>query len=283
MKAASCILKGQPIYGLIKDAGFYTVLSSFASRFPRLRDVLEADAMAGLGQNCADNPVAISDIVILPPIPNPRKIICVGLNYKKPYPVPGVELESDNIVLFGRNIDTFVGHESALEMPSGEAGDSYDFEGEIAAVIGTHCRNITADQALAHVAGYACMNEGSVRTWQKHSVYAGKNFVASGGWGPWLVTADEAGSVSDMNLVTRVNGKDMQASKGAQMIHSLDKVISYISEIMPLDPGDVIATGSPDGTGGSRNPTAFLVPGDQVEVEISGIGTLRNIVKSSQS
>jgi 2-keto-4-pentenoate hydratase/2-oxohepta-3-ene-1,7-dioic acid hydratase in catechol pathway len=121
-----------------------------------------------------------------------------------------------------------------------------------------------------------------VRTWQKHSVYAGKNFVASGGWGPWLVTADEAGSVSDMNLVTRVNGKDMQASTGAQMIHSLDKVISYISEIMPLDPGDVIATGSPDGTGGSRNPTAFLVPGDQVEVEISGIGTLRNTVKVSR-
>jgi 2-keto-4-pentenoate hydratase/2-oxohepta-3-ene-1,7-dioic acid hydratase in catechol pathway len=95
------------------------------------------------------------------------------------------------------------------------------------------------------------------------------------------VTADEAGSVSDMNLVTRVNGKDMQASTGAQMIHSLDKVISYISEIMPLDPGDVIATGSPDGTGGSRNPTAFLVPGDQVEVEISGIGTLKNTVKVS--
>ena len=283
MKVASCIFKGQPIYGLIKDAGFYPVLSSFASHFPHLRDVLEADAMADLDQNCANTPVALSDIVILPPIPNPRKIICVGLNYKKPYPVPGAELKSDNIVLFGRNIDTFVGHESALKMPSGDAGDSYDFEGEIAAVIGTHCRNITADQALAHVAGYACMNEGSVRAWQKHSVYAGKNFVASGGWGPWLVTADEAGSVSNMKLVARVNGKEMQSSTGAQMIHSLDKVISYISEIMPLDPGDVIATGSPDGTGGSRNPTAFLVPSDQVEVEISGIGTLRNTVKASQS
>lgn len=283
MKLASCIFKGQPTYGLVKDAGFYPVLSSFASRFTHLRDVLEADAMADLCENSATDSVALSDIVILPPIPNPRKIICVGLNYIKPYPVPGAELKSDNIVLFGRNIDTFVGHESTLEMPFGEAGDSYDFEGEIAAVIGTHCRSVMADHALAHVVGYACMNEGSVRAWQKHSVYAGKNFVASGGWGPWLVTADEAGSLPDMKLVTRVNGKEMQSSTGAQMIHSLDKVISYISEIMPLDPGDVIATGSPDGTGGSRNPTAFLVPGDEVEVEISGIGTLRNTVEASRS
>ena len=283
MKLASCIFKGQPTYGLIKVGGFHPVLSSFALRFPHLRAVLKVDVMADLVENCAKDPVALSDIVILPPIPNPCKIICVGLNYKKPYPVPGVELKSENIVLFGRNIDTFIGHESSLEMPCGEAGESYDFEGEIAAVIGTRCRNITADQALPRVAGYACMNEGSVRAWQEHSVYAGKNFVASGGWGPWLVTSDEAGSVSDMKLVTRVNGKEMQSSTGAQMIHSLDKVISYISEIMPLDPGDVIATGSPDGTGGSRNPTAFLMPGDQIEVEISGIGTLRNTVEVRRS
>ena len=283
MRVASFIFKGQPIYGMIKDAGIYPVLSSFASRFPSLRDVLEADAMADLSQSCVNDPVELPDIVNLPPIPNPRKIICVGLNYKKPYPVPGEELKSDNIVLFGRNVDTFVGHERTLEIPRGLAGDSYDFEGEIAAVIGTNCRNIAADKALAHVAGYACMNEGSVRAWQKHSIYAGKNFVATGGWGPWLVTADESGSVSHMKLVTRVNGKEMQSSTGAQMIHSLDNVISYISEIMPLDPGDVIATGSPDGTGGSRSPNAYLVPGDQVEVEISGIGTLRNTVGLSRS
>ena len=283
MKFSSCIIKGEQTYGLIKDAGFHQVLPSFALTFPHLRDVLEADAMADLAANSAEDLVALSDIVVLPPIPNPRKIICVGLNYKKPYPVPGVKIKSENIVLFGRNIDTFVGHEGALEMPSGGAGDSFDFEGEIAAVIGAHCRNVTADQALAHVAGYACMNEGSVRAWQNHSVYAGKNFVASGGWGPWLVTADEAGSVQDMKLVTRVNGKEMQSSTGAQMIHPLETVISYISKIMPLDPGDVIATGSPDGTGGSRKPTAFLLPGDEVEVEISGIGTLKNRVEVSQS
>lgn len=278
MKLASCILKGQPTYGLIEDTGFHPVLPNFASSFPHLRDVLDAGAMAKLGHSCATDSVAMGDIVIVPPIPNPRKIICVGLNYKKPYPVPGAVMQSDNIVLFGRNIDTFVGCDQLLEMPIGQAGESYDFEGEIAAVIGTHCHNIETNQALAHVAGYSCMNEGSVRAWQKHSIYAGKNFAASGAWGPWLVTADEAGPVLDMTLVTRVNGKVMQSTKGAQMIHPLDKVISYISQIMPLDPGDVIATGSPDGTGGSRNPTAFLLPGDRVEVEVSGLGMLQNLV-----
>ena len=282
MKLSSCIFNGEPTYGLIKDAGFHQVLPRFALRFPKLRDVLEANAISELAANSAEDIVALNDIVFLPPIPNPRKIICVGLNYKKPYPVPGAILKSDNIVLFGRNTDTFVGHEGVLELPSGLAGDSFDFEGEIAAVIGTHCRNITADQALAHVAGYACMNEGSVRAWQKHSVYAGKNFVASGGWGPWLVTADESGSVQDMKLVTRVNGKELQSSTGAKMIHPIEKIIAYISKIMPLNSGDVIATGSPDGTGGSRNPTTFLLPGDQVEVEISGLGILKNRVGARQ-
>ena len=282
MKLSSCIFNGEATYGLIKDAGFHQVLPRFALRFPKLRDVLEANAISELAANSAEDIVALNDIVVLPPIPNPRKIICVGLNYKKPYPVPGAILKSDNIVLFGRNTDTFVGHEGVLELPSGLAGDSFDFEGEIAAVIGTHCRNITADQALAHVAGYACMNEGSVRAWQKHSVYAGKNFVASGGWGPWLVTADESGSIRDMKLVTRINGKELQSSTGAKMIHPLEKIIAYISKIMPLNSGDVIATGSPDGTGGSRNPTTFLLPGDQVEVEISGLGILKNRVGARQ-
>lgn len=278
MKLASCILEGQPTYGLIEDMGFHPVLPNFVSSFPYLRDVLDAGAVDRLGRSCATDAVAVSDILILPPIPNPRKIICVGLNYKKPYPVPGAVMQSDDIVLFGRNIDTLVGCGQPLEMPLGPAGESYDFEGEIAAVIGAHCRNIAADQALAHVVGYSCMNEGSVRAWQKHSIYAGKNFVASGAWGPWLVTADEAGPVPDMTLVTRVNGKVKQSTTGAQMIHPLDKVISYISQIMPLDPGDVIATGSPDGTGGSRNPPAFLVPGDRVEVKVNGLGTLENLV-----
>ncbi len=283
MKLSSCIYKGQQTYGLIKDNGFHQVLPGYASKFPKLRDLLEADAISELASNSTENMVSLNDIVFLPPIPNPRKIICVGLNYEKPNPVPGAILKSEDIVLFGRNADTFVGHECLLEMPSGEAGYSFDFEGEIAAVIGTHCRNIAADWALAHVAGYSCMNEGSVRAWQRHSVYAGKNFFASGGWGPWLVTADEAGSVQDMKLVTRVNGEEMQSSNGAQMLHPLKKVISYISNIMPLNPGDVIATGSPDGTAASREPSNFLFPGDQVEVEISGIGTLRNEVAASQS
>jgi len=182
------------------------------------------------------------------------------------------------IVIFGRHDDTLVGHGAALEMPRGEAGRSYDFEGEIVAVIGRTCHHVTEAEALSHVAGYACMNEGSVRGWQKHSIHAGKNFLASGAWGPWLTTADEAGPVAAMTLVTRVNGIRMQQATGAEMIHPLPRLIAYLSAITRLNPGDVIATGSPDGTGGSRTPPAFLQPGDVVEVEIPTVGTLRNAV-----
>ena len=159
-----------------------------------------------------------------------------------------------------------------------EAGQSYDFEGEIVAVIGKTCRHVTEDAALSHVAGYACMNEGSVRGWQKHSIHAGKNFLASGAWGPWMTTAEEAGPLPEMQLTTRVNGKVSQQASAADMIHPLPNLIAYLSQITRLNPGDVIATGSPDGTGGSRKPPAFLHPGDVIEVEVSRLGTLRNRV-----
>lgn len=278
MRLASFFINGRQSYGMVTSGSVFEVTERFSATFPDLQSVLTVGRLSDIAKNCTSQAIDPSDFVLLPPIPAPSKIICVGLNYRKPYPVPGATFEADNIVIFGRHDDTLVGHDALLEMPQGEAAKSYDFEGEIVAVIGKTCRHVTKSDALSHVAGYSCMNEGSVRAWQKHSVHAGKNFLASGAWGPWLTTADEAGSVDRMELVTRVNGTIMQQATGADMIHSLPKLIAYLSNIARLNPGDVIATGSPDGTGGSRTPAAFLKPGDVIEVEIPTVGTLRNRV-----
>ena len=171
-----------------------------------------------------------------------------------------------------------VGNDADLELPSGKAAETYDFEGEIVAVIGKSGRFISKDDALKHIIGYSIMNEGSVRGWMKHSVHAGKNFHASGSWGPWITTVDEIDDFSSLKLETHVNGKLMQSALAGEMIFSLSELIAYFSNLLPIIPGDIIATGSPDGTGGSRNPTAFLNSGDCVEVSVDRIGTLKNYV-----
>ncbi len=278
MRLASFVLGGQPSYGIVSADGVHPVTPAFAARCPDLRSVLDQGLTDELASNCAEPALPLADVSWLPPIPSPSKIVCVGLNYRKPYPVAGVSVQSDEIVIFGRHDDSLVAHEAQLEYPHGEAAQSFDYEGEIVAVIGKTARHIEADGALAHVAGYSCMNEGSVRAWQKKSIHAGKNFHASGSWGPWIVTADDAGPIEDMRLTTRVNGEPRQQTTGSQMIHDLPKLIAFISHITQLNPGDVIATGSPDGTGGARTPPLFLRPGDIVEVEVSTIGTLRNRV-----
>lgn len=278
MKIASFLLNGRQTYGMVSSDGVHPVLPEFAARFADLRAVLTAQALLDLADACETPVLDPAAVQFLPPIPAPSKILCIGLNYRKPYPVAGAVVQSDDIVIFGRHDDTLVGHGMPLEMPVADAAQSFDFEGEIVAVIGRPCRHVTEADALSHVAGYACMNEGSVRGWQKHSVHAGKNFHASGAWGPWVTTADEAGPVEQMRLTTRVNGDVMQSATGADMIHPLPKLIAYLSHITRLNPGDVIATGSPDGTGGSRKPPAFLKPGDVVEIDIPNVGTLRNHV-----
>ena len=280
MKIASFIHEGRALYGLVEGDSLRPVSASKLADFPTLRALLEVGKLEDLHSFCAATSVPLASVQLLSPVPHPSKILCAGLNYKKPYPVAGATFEANNIVIFGRHDDSFVAHGQPLEMPLGDAGLSYDFEGEITAVIGTRCRHVAPEAALKHVAGFACMNEGSVRSWQKHSIHAGKNFRASGAWGPWLATADETAPIKEMRLVARVNGTVMQETTGAEMIHDLPKLISYLSNITQLNPGDVIATGSPDGTGGSRTP---LKPDDVVEVEVSTVGTLRNPVAHPQT
>ena len=279
MKLVSFSQNGQEGFGIFSQSGIYPVLEKFKKEFPNLRAVIDSQKIEDFEAFCESNPIPLSEVSLLPPIPNPGKIICAGMNYRKPYPVDGVAApDPDNVVIFARHIETLVGHGADLELPSGKASETYDFEGEIVAVIGKSGRFISKDDALKHVIGYSIMNEGSVRGWMKHSVHAGKNFHASGSWGPWITTVDEIDDFSSLRLETHINGKLMQSALAGEMIFSLSELIAYISNLLPLNPGDIIATGSPDGTGGSRNPTAFLNSGDCVEVSVDRIGTLKNHV-----
>ncbi|MCE8514976.1 fumarylacetoacetate hydrolase family protein [Ruegeria pomeroyi] len=282
MRLASFLVDGAPGYGVITDAGAHPALPALRAACPTLRDYLRTRPVADLPGQCGAA-LPLNGLVWLPPIPEPGKILCAGMNYRKPYPVDGVPPpDPGHVVLFSRHPQTLVGHGAPLEMPQGSAAESFDFEGEIVAVIGRPGRHIAPEAALGHVLGYSAMNEGSVRGWMKHSVHAGKNFHASGSWGPWITTADEAGDIAGMTLQTRVNGTLMQSDCGAGMIFGLAELIAYISHIQPLEAGDIIATGSPDGTGGSRTPPAFLRPGDRVAVTVGGVGTLENSVGESQ-
>ena len=279
MKLVSFSNNGQESFGVLSNSGIHPLLKKFKKDFPDLKAVIGSQKIENFETFCDNNIVPLSKVSLLPPIPNPGKIICAGMNYRKPYPVDGVAPpDPGNIVIFGRHSETLVGDGTDLERPRGEAADTFDFEGEIVAVIGKSGRFISAGEALQYVVGYSIMNEGSVRGWMKHSVHAGKNFHASGSWGPWITTVDEIDNFSSLKLQTHVNGKLMQSALAGEMIFSLSELIAYISNLLPLNPGDIIATGSPDGTGGSRNPTAFLNSCDCVEVSVDRIGTLKNYV-----
>ena len=279
MKLASFVVNGGENFGIVTNEGILPVKEGLKALLPDLKTLFEEQKVEDFETFCENNPIPLSKVSLLPPIPNPGKIICAGMNYRKPYPVDGVAApDPGNVVIFARHTETLVGHGADLELPSGKAAETYDFEGEIVAVIGKSGRFISKDDALKHVIGYSIMNEGSVRGWMKHSVHAGKNFHASGSWGPWITTVDEIDDFSSLKLETHVNGKLMQSALAGEMIFSLSELIAYISNLLQLNPGDIIATGSPDGTGGSRNPTAFLNSGDCVEVSVERIGTLKNYV-----
>ena len=171
---------------------------------------------------------------------------------------------------------TLVAHGESVVAPS--VSTSFDYEAELAAVLGVGGRHIAVGDALDHVAGYTCLNDGSVREWQRHSVNAGKNFHRSGSIGPWMVTADQISDPQDLRLVARVDGEVRQDASTGDMIFTMAEIISYLSQIIEMRPGDVIATGSPEGTGGSFDPPRFLKAGQQIEIEIEGIGVLTNDV-----
>jgi 2-keto-4-pentenoate hydratase/2-oxohepta-3-ene-1,7-dioic acid hydratase in catechol pathway len=272
MKLASYTVDGKPSYGVVTEDGVITV-SGRLSGAPTLRDAIANDRLAEMRRFAGGTPdYRVEDLRFLPVIPNPDKVLCVGVNYKAHATEVGRELPPQP-TLFARLLNTLVGHGGEMIRP--RISEHFDFEGELAIVIGKPCRYVKPEQALDYVAGYTIFIDGSVRDYQKHSVTAGKNFPSTGPLGPWIVTTDEIPDPARLALTTRLNGQQVQHSGTDQMIYSIPKIISYVSEFTPLLPGDVIATGTPEGVGHGRTPPLWMKAGDTLEVEISSIGTLR--------
>ncbi|HYM17506.1 MAG TPA: fumarylacetoacetate hydrolase family protein [Micropepsaceae bacterium] len=278
MKLASYLSNGNPAFGIVTDMGVITLSDRFAGRTLTLKDALtEDDALDELLKLAegAEPDASLDGLKYLPVITNPSKILCVGINYRSHAAEHGHAVaEKPNI--FTKFTDTLVEHEGAMVRP--RASQQLDFEGELAVIIGTGGRAIAAKDALSHVAGYTCFCDGSVRDFIKVSLITGKNFPSTSPLGPWMVTADEIPDPSKLTLTTRLNGKEMQRSGTDMMMHGVPELIAYCSTFTELSPGDVIATGTPEGIGARRNPPVWMKAGDVLEVEISGIGMLRSQV-----
>jgi 2-keto-4-pentenoate hydratase/2-oxohepta-3-ene-1,7-dioic acid hydratase in catechol pathway len=245
-----------------------------AARAPSLRAALAA----GVDLTPTDSPRhKLADVTFLPPIPNPDKIICIGLNYLTHILEGGRDVPK-HPTIFTRFANSQVGHGQPIIRPN--ASITLDFEGELAVVIGKGGRHISEAEALSHVAGYSCYNDGSVREFQRHTSQftPGKNFPATGGFGPYLVTPDEAGDIFHASLICRLNGEVMQQATLDDLVFGIPALIAYCSTFTVLEPGDVIITGTTGGVGAYRQPPVWMKPGDVVEVEITGVGTLRNPV-----
>lgn len=261
---------GVAVGDLIADAS-----ATLGDRYGDLDAIVHAGAFAELYDASATaETFAIDEVRLLPPIVGPR-IFCIGINYRSHRDEMGRDA-SDHPTVFVRFPSSLVGHAAPLVRPL--ASDRFDYEGELAVVIGRPGRRIPRDYALEHVAGYSCFNDGSIRDYQRHTSQftAGKNFDRSGSFGPWLVTADEIDDPSALTLTTRLNGEVMQHSTTDLLIFDVPEIIAYLSEFTELHPGDVIATGTPGGVGVARDPAVFMRPGDTIEVEISDVGLLCN-------
>ena len=208
----------------------------------------------------------------MPVIPQPNKILCAGVNYRAHAAEVSRELPKQPS-MFIRFTDTLVGHGGEMIRP--KLSDNFDYEGELALVIGKAGRHIPTERALDYVAGYTIFVDGSVRDYQKFSVTSGKNWPGTGPLGPWLVTTDEIPDPGKLALTTRLNGQQVQHSGTDKLIYSIPQIISFCSDFTALSPGDVIATGTPEGVGHGRKPPLWMKPGDMLEVEITGIGILR--------
>jgi 2-keto-4-pentenoate hydratase/2-oxohepta-3-ene-1,7-dioic acid hydratase in catechol pathway len=275
MKLASYIADGKECYGVVNGDGVITMNDRFGGHAASLREALTGGLLPRIKESAAEAQAdhKLSDIKFLPVIPNPEKILCVGINYKSHAAEHGTEAPKlPNI--FTKFVNTLVAHEGEMLRP--KVSTSFDFEGELALVIGKGGRHIKAADALNHVAGYTCFCDGSVRDFTKYSLVASKNFLGTSPLGPWLVTSDEIPDPTKLTLVTRLNGKEMQRSGTDMLIHSIPAIIEFCSVFTPLSPGDIIATGTPDGIGAKQNPPVWMKAGDVLEIEISSIGTLRN-------
>lgn len=271
---------GQARYGAITDKGVIDLSARHGTKWPTLREVIEAGALHRLGEEAAAlaPDFTEADVAYEIPIPSPEKIVCVGVNFPdRNEEYKDGQAAQANPSLFVRFPRSFIGHRQNLVRPP--ESPQLDYEGEIVVVIGKAGRRIAESDALDHIAALSLCNEGTIRDWVRHArfnVTQGKNFDRSGSIGPWLVPFTDEAQVADILLTTRVNGELRQQDRTGRMIFSFRKIIAYISTFTTLVPGDVIVTGTPTGAGVRLDPPVWLKPGDVVEVEAEGIAVLRN-------
>jgi 2-keto-4-pentenoate hydratase/2-oxohepta-3-ene-1,7-dioic acid hydratase in catechol pathway len=281
MKLVTYRHRGAVSYGAISGDGIVELARSLGARYPDVRSLFAGglpEAMALASRQAAEGrkaDLSLADVELLPPIPNPGKLFCIGLNYED-HRKETKRDKTEAPAVFVRFPESQVGHGQPMRRP--RESEKYDYEGEIAVVIGRAGRRIAEADAWAHVGGYSCFNDGSVRDWQNATTQwtAGKNFYESGAFGPWIVTADEIPAGTRMTLKTRLNGREMQSTDTSLMIHSIPRIIAHLSAWTRLEPGDVIASGTPGGVGSRREPPVWMKAGDVVEVEVGGVGVLRN-------
>ena len=276
MKFLTYSVGGETSFGLAAIGGVIDLKSRLG--VPTLKALIAAGGLAraeAVADEAFDH--AWDDIAFAPVIPEPDKIICIGINYEEHRAETGRPVVAHPTV-FTRFFNTQVGHEQPIVRP--KASVTFDFEGELAVIIGTAGRAISEDRAFDHVAGYACYNDVSVRDFQQHTSQftPGKNFPATGPFGPFLVTPDEVGPLGEQRIQTRLNGVVVQDAHLNQMIFNVPKLIAYCSIWTELKPGDVIVTGTPGGVGARRDPPLWMKPGDEIVVEIEGVGQLVNRV-----
>ncbi len=284
MKLISFLRSGSASYGVVVGEKVLDLMPLLGSEAADLKTVIEKNLVPRINGLLASHQpdLTFAQLTLLPVIPNPDKIVCVGLNYHDHVKETGREL-TEKPAIFLRLNDSQVAHGQNMVRPL--ESHRLDYEGEIAVIIGKGGRRIQEADAWNHIAGYACYNDGSVRDWQNFTTQwiPGKNFFKTGGFGPWMVTADEIAPNQVMTLTTKLNGQEMQRTTTDMMIHSIPRQLAFISTVIALKAGDVIVTGTPGGVGNKRTPQVFMKPGDVIEIEVDAIGVLRNGIEDDHA
>lgn len=278
MRLASFMIDDDPKYGIVTDDGVIDLTRYVGDRYPDLKAVIADAAIERVAAYSDSKPhYDSSEVTWLPVIPNPGKIVCIGVNYED-HRAETANTEVSYPAMFLRTTDSQTGHDTAIVRPF--ESHTIDYEAEIAVIVGKEGRRIGRRQAWDHIVGYSCYNDGSVREFQRHTTQytAGKNFPSTGAFGPWMVTADEIPPDAVLTLSCHLNGELMQKATSDQMIFGIPAIIEYVSTVTRLEPGDVIATGTPGGVGARRTPQVWMKPGDRVAVSIDRVGVLENTI-----
>ena len=282
LKLSNFRIQGQDTFGEYYEGKVCPVSDKFRAKHRCIRSIIENNAVDDLRRDLEENEEVYPTkaVSMLPPISPGSRIFCVGLNYPKKYMLNSSAHERGEMILFSKELDSFVGSDCPIIVPKGSAGESLDYEGELGLIIGKAGKDIKPEEVQSHIFGFTIVNDGSIRDWQKHSIFSGKNFEYSSSCGPCILVNHEELQPETFLLTTKLNDNLVQKSKIENMIFKCEEIIAYISTILTLKPGDVVATGSPEGSGISQDPYRFLQEGDSLEIAISNIGVLRNTVLS---